>query len=143
MPPVSNERLNYIARLIADLDARRFSVRQKAMEELRKEGELALPALRRALEGGPTLEVRRRVEELLDRHQDSPSPESLRELRALLVLQRLGTPEARKMLQKLADGHPDAPLSIAAREALARMRPIEKRKAASGVKRGRHAPATH
>src|SRR5262249_29690727 len=58
-----------VARWIADLSDKRFSVRAVAMEELEKLGLDAESALRRALGEGtdekPTLDVRRRVEVLL------------------------------------------------------------------------------
>ena len=53
-----------IAKLIKDLDGR-FVRREKAMKELRRLGVLAAPALRKAHKGKPTLEARKRMDELL------------------------------------------------------------------------------
>src|SRR5262249_62047261 len=57
---------NKIGRLITDLDSNQFAVRQKAEAELEKLGELTEPALRKALQGQPSLELRRRAEKLLE-----------------------------------------------------------------------------
>src|SRR5205085_10309627 len=82
--PVDKER---IARLIADLDSDRFVEREKAARELAGLGEAAGPALRNVLAGQPTLDVRRRVEQLVEKldHQVM-SGEQLRVLRAVEVL---------------------------------------------------------
>src|SRR5205823_6483842 len=88
-----------IRKLVADLDARRFPVRETALKELRQMGHDAEPELRRLHKGKLTIEVSKRIEELLaaldDRH---PSPEALRPLRAVLILERIRSPEARQVL---------------------------------------------
>jgi hypothetical protein len=112
-----------LARMIGDLDGDRFSVREKARHELEALGELAEPALRRAVEASPSLEMRRRAEGLLgliERH--SPAPDKLRELRALEALERAGTSEARLALRALAGGAPGGRLTKEAKAALARLK---------------------
>jgi sugar lactone lactonase YvrE len=111
------------ARLIADLDHDRFDVREKATEELAKEGKAAGPALREALEGRLTLEARRRALGLLERlGPQVPSGEGLRGLRAVEALERMGSPAAQRVLQGLARGSSAAPLTREARASLARLR---------------------
>src|SRR5207245_2615513 len=56
-----------IAQLIADLDSNAFEMREKAMHELAKLP--AEPALRKVLAGNPSLEVRRRIEQLLEQYK--------------------------------------------------------------------------
>jgi hypothetical protein len=74
-------RCRRIARLIGDLDCDRFTTREEAAAELERLEEGAKPALRKALEGQPSLEVRRRVEPLLRRMEEATqSPERLRAL---------------------------------------------------------------
>jgi RNA polymerase sigma factor (sigma-70 family) len=128
LPPTSAADPKRIARLIGDLDDGRFRVREKATRDLEKLGELAEPALRRALKGEPSLEIRRRVEQLLEKLAEaSPSPERLQALRALEVLEHAGTPEARQALAALATG---APGTWLAREAQAALQRLAKRHAA-------------
>ncbi len=111
-----------IARLVADLDSPQLRVRQKAGDALEKLGEAAEPALRKALAGKPSLEVRRRVERLLKLLEGPvPSGARLRRLRAVEVLERIGTPEAREVLQMLAKGAPEARLTQEAKASLERL----------------------
>jgi HEAT repeat protein len=108
--------------LVAGLDDEDFEVRQKATEELRKIGLQAEPALLRVIQSNPTFEVRRRVKLLLDHiAQEPPRPERLREMRALEVLEYVGTPETRKILGRLAEGVPEARLTREAKAALTRL----------------------
>lgn len=103
-----------VARLVTDLDSDDFPTRDAASRELRDLGEYAAPALRRALEGKPTLEVRRRVElllELLEQARRNPQGDRLRGLRGLEVLEAIGTPKARRVLEHLARGFPAAQLT--------------------------------
>jgi hypothetical protein len=54
-----------VDRLLADLDSDRFAVRQQAEAELEKMGWMVEPALCKALESKPSLEMRRRIETVL------------------------------------------------------------------------------
>ena len=110
--------------LLADLDSDDFLIRQKATEELEKAGEQALPAYRKALEGKPSLESRRRLEELLakaQRSQEDLSGERLRPLRAIEALELASTKEAREVLETLAAGAEGARLTEEAKAALHRL----------------------
>jgi WD40 repeat protein len=124
LTPVEGVDERRIERLIAELDSVEFAVREKAAERLRQLKELAEPALRKALASRPTLEMRRRLQDLLEdlaRHPQRPSPELLRQLRAVEVLERIGTPEARTLLESLARGAAGARLSREARAAVQRL----------------------
>jgi hypothetical protein len=108
-------------RLLADLESEQFAVREKAQEELAALGDLAEPALRRSLENKPSLEMRRRVQTLLERLRGPVTrPELLQALRALAVLEDIGTPEARRLLQELTKGAPEARLTREAKASLRR-----------------------
>jgi hypothetical protein len=119
--PVPHVDPRQLEALVADLGARQFAVRQKAMEALDKLGDLAEPLLRKALASEPPLEVRRRVERLLDKLDGEPSSSELRLLRAVTVLERTGTPPAHRLLQTLADGAPGARLTVEAQGAVRRL----------------------
>ena len=108
--------------LIADLDSAQFAVREEASRELEKLGEPVEPALRQALRSRPTLETRRRLERLLEK-LDAPVPpvETLRALRAVEVLEHIGTAEARRVVQDLARGAAGAGLTEEAAAAVQRM----------------------
>ncbi len=101
-----------LARLVAQLDHDLFEIRQSAMRELEEQGEIAGPILRATLAAQPSPEVRRRVEELLEK-LEAPRKASrlLRDLRAVEMLERMGTPEARQLLETLARGAPAARLT--------------------------------
>jgi WD40 repeat protein len=117
--PCPPERLS---RLLADLDARRFAVRRQAEDELSRLGRPAVPVLRRALEGKPSLEVRRRVEALLEGMENAGRfPERLRVSRAIGLLERLGTPEAHQALARLARGPAESAVTEEARAATTRL----------------------
>ena len=108
--------------MIADLDDERFAVREKATTELEKLGKEIEPALHKALQGKPSLEVRRRIDRLLEKLESAaPSPEQLRLLRALEVLEHIGTPEARELLRTLAKGASGARLTQEAKASLDRL----------------------
>jgi hypothetical protein len=107
---------------VADLDDEDFAVRQKAAEAIAKSGDVAEPALRQALQARPTLEVHRRLEALLNRiTAEALSPEQLRQMRAVEVLEHLGTPEAQEVLSRLAEGAPEARLTREAKGSLQRL----------------------
>jgi RNA polymerase sigma factor (sigma-70 family) len=120
--PVSEVEPKQVALLLANLDSDDFAVREQATADLEKLGESANPALRQALEGKPSLEVRRRVGALLQKlRKESLGPERLRELRALEVLEQIGGDEVRELLHRLADGLPEAGLTQEAHAALERL----------------------
>ena len=90
---------------IRDLDSTNFKKRAAAAKELDKLGELAIPALQKALAERPSLEIRRRLEPMLDELTGSIlTPEQIRVVRAIEVLDKIGTPEARQVLERLASG---------------------------------------
>jgi hypothetical protein len=110
-----------LERLLHDLDNDEFAVRERATKQIEKLGEAARPAIEAALASpDASPELRRRLERLRSLLA-VPAGECLRELRALEVLERLGTPEARKLLQKLAAGASEARLTREANAALVRL----------------------
>ncbi len=112
---------------VKDLDSEQFAVREKATRALEALGEKAYPLLQESLTDAPSLEVRLRIEKLLGRlNYPLTSPETIRELRAVEVLDHIGTAQARQVLRKLAEGASGSRLTDAARASLER---LAKRKA--------------
>jgi hypothetical protein len=94
-----------MARRVAELDSDNLATREQASRELEKVGEQAEEALRRLLDGKPSVEARRRAERLLRRLATPVAEEDrLREMRALEVLERIGSAEGTRLLQTLAGG---------------------------------------
>jgi WD40 repeat protein len=120
--PAEGPKPGRIAELIRDLDASRFATRQRAMQELEELRELAEPQLEAVLKHRPALELANRVKQLLEK-LDEPltDPERLRQLRAVELLERIGTPEAKKLLENLAGGVPEAILTREAKASLHRL----------------------
>ena len=120
VPPVAvdGKRLD---RLLSELDSDDFAVRERATKEIGEYGEFARPAFERVLSGQPSAEVRSRIEMLAEKCAPARSPERLRALRAVEVLENLGTPEAQRLLERLATGAPEAGLTQEAKASLERL----------------------
>jgi hypothetical protein len=85
---------------------------------------VAEPALTRALANDPSPEARRRIEQLLHQVTEErlyPTADQLRAVRAVEVLERIGSPQARRVLAALAGGAPQAQLTVEAQTALERL----------------------
>jgi hypothetical protein len=127
--PVSPADPKRLQELLAGLESKHFAERQRAEDELERLAERAESALRARLAAVPTLETRRRVEQLLDKLSGPVADaERLRALRAVEALEYLGTPEAGRILQVLGRGSPDALLT---REAIAAQQRLSRRATAA------------
>jgi len=115
---VPAERVN---RLIADLDDPSFRARERASRELAALGKAAEAALRKVQDRPPSAEVGRRVKELLARLESQGRSEELTSLRAVEVLEHVGSPEARQLLTGLTKGSAGARLMEEARASLQRL----------------------
>jgi hypothetical protein len=107
--------------LIADLDAPSFKKREQATRELQALGPLAENAVRAALGKRPSLEMRQRLERVQAGLGGTLDTETLRSLRAVEVLEVIGTAAARRLLGRLAEGTALAPETVAARAARDRL----------------------
>jgi WD40 repeat protein len=111
-----------VDRWLIDLDSSKFAVREAAAKALAGLGAAIEPRLRQAVADAASAEVRRRVQELLDKlPRGGEAPEAWRQRRALRVLEQLDTPDARQLLHQLARGAPAAPLTREAKAALERL----------------------
>jgi HEAT repeat protein len=120
--PVRPGDAEQIARWTRDLDDDDFEVRERATAALQELDLLAEPALRKTLEGSPTLEQRWRIAILLARIANSEgTPAQWQSLQAVRFLEQIDSPAAREILLKLARGCSEARLTRAARASLARV----------------------
>jgi hypothetical protein len=111
------------AELVRGLDAGEFKAREAAERKLRALGSRAESALRSALAGKPSAEMRERAERLLAALGPTAplASDDLRDARAVQVLEAVGTTEARKLLDRLASGEEHARLTREAKAALGRL----------------------
>jgi len=118
--PVARER---IATLIADLDSERFEVREKAQTALIRLGGACIPLLRQTRDQGrPSLELRRRVEHILEELEEwERTPEERRAIAVIDVLEHSESALARPVLERLAGGVAESPLTREAKAALKRL----------------------
>lgn len=122
-PKVDRER---VQRLIVQLDDDSFDVRSKADEALRGIGEAAARIIQETLEGDVSPEVRDRLLRIMDqreafRHSRFPS-DSLRQDRAIGILERIGTQEALDALETIKAESPLPQTRGAAAQAVIRLR---------------------
>src|SRR5262249_27696236 len=122
LQPVTAEDVKKLKQLVNDLDSNKFKVREKATEELEKLGESVEPLRTHALTLKPTLEMRKRLEKLLDR-MNGPvtSAARLRVLRAVEVLEHVGNQEAQQLLESYSKGAAGIELTLEATAALERL----------------------
>jgi hypothetical protein len=93
-----------VQKLIGDLDNESFKIREQASEELTRHGRAVEAAIRHALDGKLSAEAKRRLEALLSRPTTlSKSPDELRGMRAIQLLERLNTKEAAVLLARLSE----------------------------------------
>jgi WD40 repeat protein len=111
-----------IARWIADLDSDKFEERETATARLVKHGDIASGALSRALEHTRSLEMRRRIEEILERQRPPLTEDHLRLVRIVRFLEYISTDDALALLRKYSSGVADARLTVLSRAALARLK---------------------
>ena len=118
MKPVPHADAKRLAEALRNLDSAQFTARNEATKELEKLGETAELALRQALTEKPSLEMRQRVEKLLDQIGEA---HQLRQGRTLEVLEQIGDPASRRLLMALAEGAPLARLTLEAKASLQRL----------------------
>ena len=106
--------------LIKNLSSPKFAQRDVAIRRLKVIGTASLPALEQSLKDAPDLETKRRIQELIQTAATALTPELLGDVRALQILEMIGTPPARKLLAEIARGEPTATKTRLAQAALTR-----------------------
>ena len=130
--PALKERIKPIARIkydqalvskkIAELDSKRFVVREAAAKELERIGRPALPTINESLKGDVTEDLRDWLTKIRAKVDKPETGEDwLLHLRGIEVLERIGTPEAKGVLSEIAEGAPEEVPTRAAKSALARL----------------------
>jgi WD40 repeat protein len=119
--PVVEAPPDQLQPLLVALGSPQYRQRQAAMTELAALGERAGPALRAARKAARSIEERRRIAQLLGAQGAVASGQVLRSLRAVEVLEQVGSSEARQVLDALAAGMPSARLTREAKGALQRL----------------------
>jgi hypothetical protein len=111
-----------LALLLDELNAKQFTVRDRATKELEQFGDVVEPALTELLKTKPPLEVVRRIEQILAHNkQRRISPEKQRLLRAVEVLEYADTADARLALEQFAKLTPETLLTQESRAAVKRL----------------------
>jgi hypothetical protein len=111
-----------MAALLTDLDSEQFEVRERATRGLQDLGMSAEAAMRQALRNQPPLEVRRRLEHILEKLESRErTAEELRTLRAIELLELLDTSESQQLLREQSEGPADDWLTQEAKASLARL----------------------
>jgi hypothetical protein len=119
-PPAAVVRAE-VARLVDELAADSFAVRQAATRRLRELAAAAGPQLLRAREAATDPEAVWRLDGLIREAGLLALDVTPAQARRLELLERVNTPEARALVKEIADGDPDAPLSRDAADTLVRM----------------------
>ena len=110
-----------VPKLVGDLNSDDFETREAASRGLAALGEAARSALEKAAAADPAPEARQRLNDLLEKLNGRTAPEELRGVRAVDVLEQIGTDGARAVLKDLAAGAPGALTTQAAKDALDRL----------------------
>jgi len=110
-----------VLQLIRKLGSKRFAEREASSKELAMLAWRFRGTLRKALSEPAPLEVKRRIEAILAHSPRQFPPDSLRTLRSIQVLERIGTPEACRHLRILAEGAAAAHETAMSKNALQRL----------------------
>lgn len=121
LPPVKAIPVARLTTLVKSLGSENLNERTKAARELEGFGDLAEAALRNSAADNLPLEHRRRIDLLLGKLPAPLSPDQLASVRAIEVLERIGSADAQQVLTNLAKGAAGSRLTQDAQTALARL----------------------
>jgi hypothetical protein len=117
-----------VRRWLADLGNTKFAVRQAASQALAALDEQATPYLEETLKTAASAEVRLRVRRILEQRQEAaPTPQQLRGIRAVAVLEWIGDGPSKNLLRRWAGGAAGARLTTEAGAGLRRLEAVAKR----------------
>jgi WD40 repeat protein len=122
LKPVAAPEEQAVRQLLVKLDDNDFQLRSTASKELARLGPIIEPMLRKALDGKPSVEAQRQLRRILSQFHEWPAPdEELRQSRALLTLELIGSSPAKEVLQELGKGADRAKLTRDAKATLDRL----------------------
>jgi WD40 repeat protein len=122
LKPAAAPNTERIAKLILELGAAKYEVREKAHRQLLALGEQAEPMLQNSVSKPNNAEAKRRIETLFKELASPPvEPDTIRQLRAVELLEQIGTSDARDLLKLLTEGDPAARFTKDAAAALKRL----------------------
>jgi hypothetical protein len=99
-PPVD---MTHVAKLLTDLNDDRYAVRAKASKELLETGDIVIVPLQKLLAKPPSGEAEHRAQLILRKLKDPVlTPDRLRALEAIELLEQVKTAEARRLLEEIA-----------------------------------------
>jgi len=120
LSPVPTVAAKRVATLIDELDSPVFATREAASKELSAAADTVAGELKKAAAGATSAEQRQRLDRLL-KSAGETSPDQLRRVRAVEVLERAGTDSAKRLLSDLATGAAAARMTKEATSALGRL----------------------
>ena len=130
--PVAEGEQKRIKALLDDLDADEPKTREKATETLQGLAAAFEPLLAAVARDHEPGEVRNRVRFILRRQREKTVPQSLLlQLRSLIVLEQIATPQALQVLERLAKGAAGARVTEEAKQSLERLREMKAKKASA------------
>jgi hypothetical protein len=107
-------------RLRTELVSERFSVRKRALEEVEMAKDTAFPLIRQLLADPTPLDLRRALERILNKGESNFPPTRLLSLRAVALLERVGTQDSWELLKSWSTGMSGTWLTEDARAAILR-----------------------
>ncbi len=111
----------WLAARLRDLDNQQFAERERATHELEEAGDRVAPTLGRFLATRPSVEARARAERILETMRGhAAAGQAVQCLRAIEVLEWIGSLRARALVEKLATGAEGVSWTEAARRSLKR-----------------------
>jgi WD40 repeat protein len=111
----------WVAARLRDLDSQKFAERERATHELEESGDRVAAALEQFLATRPSAEARARAEKILAKNRGQAATEqAAQSLRALEVLEWIGTARALELVEKLAKGAEGVSLTEEAKRSLKR-----------------------
>ncbi len=124
IPKLAKPTPEQIAAWLVQLDAPAFAVRESASQFLKAKGIGFVAELQAATQTTPSLEVKSRLETIVEHLLKPPLP-NVMEARAIELLERIGSADAQTLLAKIAAGEPT---HVFTQDAIASLKRLQLRK---------------